>query len=228
MMILRMRLMVVFALLAALCAIAMAQPPQPPGGTKDQPAKKEPAIKKEEPAKKVEPAKKEELTKKEEPTKKVESVKKEEPARKVEPVKKDDSQVRAFELKSANPSEVQQALQKYFAAPVASKAGATAPAATAHVAFDARTKTVFVRGTAAEIEAAGKMIAQLDGGHIIQLKNASVEDVMKVLTSLDIAGKVQSYPKAQLIIVPQNDSHFDQIKTVVEHLDAGNKTEPKK
>jgi hypothetical protein len=198
------RSVVAFVLCAALCAVATSQPP----GDKAQPVKDE--TKKDTGAKNG-----------------------------------DATQVKAFDLKNANANEVQQFLTKHFtptAVPVATKVGTTAPAPVAgkpsiHLAYDTRTKALFVRGTAADVELAGKMIAQLDAGPnglsgtghpltVIYLRNTTADEVMKVLTALEIGGKVHSCPMSKALVLPQSDPNADQIKTVVERLDAKPETKP--
>jgi hypothetical protein len=186
------RSLVALALCAGLCATALAQPP---AAAKDQPAKKDPAAPPKDAPKDVSP-------------------KKEPPAKKDEPL-----QVKAFELKVASPPQVQQALSKLAAAPVAIKGGPPAPP-TFRVAFDIRTKSVFVRGTADDIAAAGKLIAQLDSGTLYHLQNASVPEVMGVLTALDIGGKVQVDPQTRTIAVLETDPNAENIKAVITRLDA--------
>jgi hypothetical protein len=61
---------------------------------------------------------------------------------------------------------------------------------------------------------------------VIQLRYATTAEAMKILTALDLGAKVHACPTAKLLIVPQNDPNVEQIKTVVERLDAG-KPEPK-
>jgi hypothetical protein len=198
----------------ALCATATAQPP----GTKEQPAKT---------------------------TDKKDEVKKDE-GRKDAPKPNDATQVKAFELKSANAGEVQQFLTRHFTPPtaaVSTKPGTPVPPPVAgkpsiQLAYDARTKVLFVRGSAADVETAGKMIAQLEGGAgaagpltVIHLRNTTADEVMKVLAALELNGKVHACPMSKALVLAPNDPNADQIKTVIERLDAAKaetKPEPKK
>ncbi|QJW93583.1 secretin N-terminal domain-containing protein [Frigoriglobus tundricola] len=195
------------ALFAALGTAAAAQPAAVAG--KDAPAKKADS-KKDEP-------------KKDEP-------KKDEP-KKDEPKKAEPSVVKAFEFKTANPAEVQQLVTKYASAQAGSKGGAGRPAVL--IAVDPKTKTLFVRGAAADVETAGKIIAQLDNGatdgplHVIHLQTVAAEEVMRVLGQLDLAAAVHPCPGSRSLVIAHGATNVDQIKTVIEKLDGPSKPAPK-
>jgi hypothetical protein len=139
--------------------------------------------------------------------------------------KKDDAKkdtgtvVKSFELKSANAGEVQQFLVKYFAAP----GGGEKPGLLA--AADGKTRTVFVRGSAADVDTAGKIVAQLDGGSadgpllVIRLQNASVDEVMRVLTALELASRAHPFQLAGVLVITPGETNVDQIKAVIEKMD---------
>ena len=148
--------------------------------------------------------------------------------------KKDEGQVKTFELKSGNPGEIQQFLAKHFAAVAQAAASQKGPAkAPVLIAYDARSKTLFVRGAAADVETAGKIIAQLEGGadaangplYVIRLKNASVEETVRVLTALNLAARVYPCQASRMLILPKGDPDGEQVKAVVDKLDAGAKEE---
>jgi hypothetical protein len=153
-------------------------------------------------------------------------------------LKKDDgsAQLKTFVVKNANLTEVQQFLTKYFTpATPTPKAGTTPTPAkpTILVAAEPKSKTLFVRGPAAELEAAGKIIAQLDGSdvkgplNVIPLQDVSVDEAMKVLSSLDLAKSVSPLPQSRLLILPQDDPTADEVKTVLVRLEAAFKPETK-
>jgi hypothetical protein len=152
------------------------------------------------------------------------------------PGKKDDatSQLKTFTVKNANLAEVQQYLTKHFT-PAPSKPGAAAVAGkpTILVAVEPKTKTIFVRGPAPDVDEAGKVIAQLDGMdtkgplNVIALQNVSVDEAMKVLTALDLARSVSPCPQSRLLILPQGDPTADEVKTVLVRLESAFKPETK-
>ncbi len=193
----------VVALCVALGTAAAGQPTAVAG--KDAPAKKGESPKIE--------------LKKDEPKK--DEFKKDEP-KKVEP-----SVVKAFEFKTINPGEVQQLVTKYVAAQTGPKGGTVRPPVL--IAVDPKTKTLFVRGAAADVETAGKIIAQLDGGaadgplQVVHLQNATVDEVMRVLGSLDLAAAVHPCPASHSLVIAQGASNTDQIKTVIEKLEGSSK-----
>jgi hypothetical protein len=147
-----------------------------------------------------------------------------------QPSKKDDAKkdeakrssgtvVKAFELKSTNASEIQQFLVKYFAAPDGGEKSGPL------VAADGKTRTVFVRGSAADVDTAGKIVAQLDGGsadgplQVIRLQSAAVDDVVRVLTALELGSRVYPLQLAGALVIPRNETNTDQIKAVIEKMD---------
>ena len=152
-------------------------------------------------------------------------------------VKKDDAKkaepsvVKAFEFKTANPAEVQQLVARYTAAQTGSKGGMGRPAVL--IAVDPKTKTLFVRGAATDVETAGKIIAQLDSGatdgplHVIHLQSAAVDEVMRVLGALDLATSVHPCPGSRSLVIAHGAANVDQIKTVIEKLDGSPKPAPK-
>jgi hypothetical protein len=152
--------------------------------------------------------------------------------------KKDDAagQLKAYSVRNANPTEVQQILTRYFTpTPTPAKPG-VAPAAakpTILVAVEPKTKTLFVRGPSADVEAAGKIIAQLDSGdskgplRVLAVQHVPVEEAMRVLTALDLAKSVVPCPLSHLLILPQDDSSADEVQTVVNRLEAAFKPETK-
>jgi hypothetical protein len=152
--------------------------------------------------------------------------------------KKDEgsAQLKTFVVKNANLTEAQQYLVRYFTPAAPPPKPGTAPAApkpTILVAVEPKTKTLFVRGPAAEVETAGKIIAQLDGSdargplNVLVLQYAPVDEAMKVLTSLDLAKSVSPLPQSRLLILPQDDPTADEVKTVLVRLEAAFKPEPK-
>ncbi len=192
------------AFCAALGAATVAQPPAGAKGAAD-PAKD---VKKGTP-----PASPKDVKKDAPPVNPPKDVKKD-----VAPPKPDLTvQVKAFDIKVLHPAQVEQALNKQFATAVASKVGGPAPAPVA-VASDPRTRTVFVRGTAAEIEAAARLIAQIDAGVVLPLNGATVDEVMRVLTALELAAKVHADAQAKTITVFASDPNAEQIKLVVGRL----------
>ena len=149
---------------------------------------------------------------------------KDQPAKKDE-AKKDKTKkdngtvVKAFELKSANASEIQQFLVKYLVAP----AGDEKPGPL--VAADGKTRTVFVRGPAADVDTAGKIVAQLDGDSadgpllVIRLQNAAVEEVMRVLNALELGSRVYPLQLSGALAIPRDETNMNQIKAVIEKMD---------
>jgi|GEM_PF-4466567 len=158
------------------------------------------------------------------PAKKVDSkdtVKKDEP-------KKTETVVKTFELKNANPNEIQQFLTKHLAA-AAAKQGRP----PFLVAVDSKNKTVFVRGAAGDVDTAGKIIAQLDGGsmdgplNVIVIQYSSFDEVMRILNLLELGTAVHACPASHVLVIPHGVANVDQIKTIVEKLEASNKPKPK-
>lgn len=194
---LSMRSIVAVAMSVVLGTLAMAQ--QPVTIAKTQPTKKEDA--------------------KKDDVKKVDS---KDPA-------KADTVVKTFELKNANPNEIQQFLSKHLAA-AAAKHGRP----PFLVAVDFKNKTVFVRGATADVETAGKVIAQIDGGsskdgplNVIVLQYTSIEEAMRILNSLELGGSVHACPASHVLVIPHSATNVDQIKAIVEKLEACNKPKPK-
>ncbi len=146
---------------------------------------------------------------------------------------REGTQVKAFDVKTASAPEIQQLLVKLFAPQpgVGAKAGGKPPVL---VALDPKHKTIFVRGTAADVEAAGKVVAQVDAGEakgpltIIVLKNVGTQEVLQVLVPLQLSARVHPCPTSKVLVLDPSDPNADQIKAVVDRLEEENKPTPKK
>jgi hypothetical protein len=133
-------------------------------------------------------------------------------------VKKEEAtQIKTFEMKDANITDLQQVLARF--AP--SKSGKPLL-----VVADPKTKVLFIRGTQADVEVAAKIIAQLEGEgktpgplEVIHLQYTPVDDAMRVLTALELNARVFPCPGHKALILAQGEASLDQVKAVVEKLE---------
>jgi hypothetical protein len=143
---------------------------------------------------------------------------------KIKPVvkpKADAVGVQTFDLVRADPEEVRMTITKVIP-PRPGNQGL-------RLAVDARTKTLFARGTAKELEAVADIVAILDtpagkplpegkGIRVVRLEHVKVNDVVSVLTGLGLQAPV-ALPKLNALILPEGDEAAKDVRTVVEKLD---------
>jgi hypothetical protein len=156
------------------------------------------------------------------------------PAKKAE----DQPEVQAFHLKRADPEEVRQAVTHLWA----TLAGAPAQPGTPprpgtkpatelpRMAVNARTKTVFIRGTPQAVELAAEVIEVIDGEpgkvspklknlSVFQLSKCSVDEVMQVLTALELAAQVYPMKKSNTLLAAQGP-HTKGIGEIIDKLES--------
>jgi type II secretory pathway component GspD/PulD (secretin) len=141
--------------------------------------------------------------------------------------------LRSFELTHADPDEVRQlltqiggSLLKSGPRPAPGVPGQT----TLRMAVDARTHTLFVRGTEKELDAVTDLIAVLDAdpaksapesknAQVIRLRYAKVPEIMPVLTGLGLQNQVLSLPRTNMLLLIGPEADTKDIRAVVERLD---------
>jgi hypothetical protein len=145
--------------------------------------------------------------------------------------------VKVFELKRVDPEEARQALI------VVSSLGSNSQTANANpaqartgllIAFDASSRTVFVRGTTAQLNAAAELIAALNEEpgknassktvRVLSLRHAAPEQAIAILTSLGWQNNVVALKKSRLLIV-RADADAEDVGTVVQKLDQASKND---
>jgi hypothetical protein len=141
------------------------------------------------------------------------------------------TEVQAFKLNHADPTELQKMLTANWAALMAAHGQKAASAKAPALVVSERTRTLFARGSDKELEVLAKLIPALDDalggkesaskdGRVLRLKSANVPEVIQVLTGLGLQGAVIGLPKANALFIT-NDAQAKAVRLVVEKLDAG-------
>ena len=161
--------------------------------------------------------------------------------------------VKVVHLKRADPEEVQQAINQLWPAVAAEgestqatpmKPTAPAPAAgkpagiaPPRVAVNSRTRTLFLRGSGKALELASEVIDALDGEPgkespklknlvVFQAPGGAIDEVLQVLTTLDLNSHVFPMRKSNMLIVAQGPYARDvnEVLTKWGEAPAANKT----
>jgi hypothetical protein len=147
------------------------------------------------------------------------------------------SALRCFELTNADPEEVRGILAQVGGTLIKGGPrpvpGATAPNSL-RMAVDARTHTLFVRGTEKELEAVADLVAVLDAdpskpapegksARVIRLRHAKVPEVMQVLTGLGYQGQILPLPRTGTLLLTGPEAESKEVRSVIEKLDVEHK-----
>jgi hypothetical protein len=154
--------------------------------------------------------------------------------------------LKVFALTNADPEEVRQVLNQVCQNMHGVRSGVAGPAVTPgfpgaappvanhapRIAVDAKSKTVFVRGTDKQLKVAADVVSLLDAQpgqappevkelKVLHLKQAKADEVMQVLSSLGLNTSVATLKKANAVIVfPGSEAAADEVRQVVERLDS--------
>jgi type II secretory pathway component GspD/PulD (secretin) len=145
-------------------------------------------------------------------------------------------ELKAIKLAHASPEEVRDTLSSVWPALVTARRlpnGGTA--AKLSVAADARTKTLFVRGTDKQLGMVEQLVKILDtapdqelptgtGLTVVRLKHAKVDEVTQVLAGLGLQQQVIALPRQNALILPQAERQAKDIRMVIENVDTEGKT----
>ena len=154
-----------------------------------------------------------------------------------------ESGVKVFHLQHADPQEVQQALTQLWRtlAPVQESARAnprkprggaeddsSSPGiAPPRVAVEPRTRTMFMRGSEKALDLASEVVEALDAEPgkeapklkdlaVFQVRGGTIDEVVQVLTALDLTSHIFVLKKSSTLIVPQGP-YVKDVSEVLEH-----------
>jgi hypothetical protein len=145
-------------------------------------------------------------------------------------------QLKAFELAHVDAEKMRQTLSTVWPSLMSLKGSTTTTAP--RLAANSRTKTLFVRGTAKELEAVEDLISILDTAsgkplpdgkwlRAIRLEHAKVPEVVTVLNGLGIQSRVIALHELNTLLVGPAEEGSSDIRLVIEKLDVAKKDEKK-